>query len=279
LTKPFKINISGFLSTLNAGFRQKIFVSIFASAFLALFSNVSWAWPVGYPGGFWGQGTHDDDQISGSGGMGWINQGIDWVKFSDDIALDTYVEYRYRTRELNRPYYDTQGPAVGMELRIDFLSIGADVYWESLPVLGTSSTNREFYAVWFYEWDFKNKEKGEPGLVSFPGSFWGRLAYDVDGLNGSGAQGFINQGVDWFFLPGGIVTNTYAEYRYRSRTNNNKYYDANGPAVGLEFKKWFLHRGVDYYWERDPILNVSSNRSQFYLTWFYTWDLNNLSSK
>ena len=268
---------SGFLSALFfVALRRKIIVFTFTSAIFALFSGICWAEPVGYSGGIWGQATHDDDQTSGSGGMGWIHQGVDWVKLPGDIVFSTYAEYRYRTREFNRPYYDSQGPAVGMEFKKDFITFGSAVYWEKLPELGTSSANKELYVTWFYEWDFSKENKS--GSFTLPGSSWGNLTYDVDGPNGSGAQGFINQGVDWFFLPGGVVTNMYGEYRHRSRTKNSKYYDAGGPAVGLEFKKWFLHLGVDYYWERDPLLNLSSNRTQFYLTWYYTWDLKGLSS-
>ena len=274
---PLVRRLSGSLSALfSVALRRKIIASAFVSAVFALWPGVGWAEPIGYSGGIWGQGTHDDDLISGSGGMGWIHQGVDWVNLPGEIVFNTYAEYRYRTRKLNRPYYDSQGPAVGMEFKKDFLTIGSDVYWERLPELGRSSTNRELYITWFYEWDFNKENKS--GSFALPGSSWGNLTYDVDGLNGSGAQGFVNQGVDWFTLPGGIVTNTYAEYRHRSRTKNNQYYDAGGPAVGLEFKKWFLHLGVDYYWERDPLLNLSSNRTQFYLTWYYTWDLKDLSS-
>ena len=267
----------GFISTLStAWFLRKIIASAFTITLFALWPGFGWAEPIGYPGGTWGQVTHDDDNISGSGAMGWVNQGIDWVKLPGDVVFDTYVEYRHRTRTLNRKYYDSQGPAVGMEFKKDILSLGAAVYWEKLPELEESTTNRELYAVWFYDWDINRRNK--LGSFALPGSLWGRLAYDVDGLNGSGAQGFINQGVDWFTLPGGIVTNTYAEYRHRSRTKNSQYYDAGGPAVGLEFRKWFLRLGADYYWERIPLLNENSNRVQFYLSWYYTWDLKDLFS-
>lgn len=266
-----------FPARFTAALRWRTAKTILAVAIVCLWPGFGRAEPVGYPGGIWGQVTHDDDQVSGSGGMGWIHQGIDWVSLPGDIMLNTYAEFRYRTRDMNRKYYDSQGPAVGIELRKDFLTVGSAVYWEKLPVLESSSTNRELYVTWYYDWDVNKENKFGP--FAFPGSSWGNLTYDVDGLNGSGAQGFVNQGVDWFTLPGGVVTNTFVEYRHRSRTKNNQYYDAGGPAVGVDFRKWFLHFGANYYWERLPMLNESSNRAQIYLTWYYTWDIKDLFSK
>lgn len=233
----------------------------------------------GLPGSTWGQITYDNDNLTGSGSMGNINQGVDWLTLPGGITLNTFAEYRYRVRAKNKLYYDTHGPALGIELKKSIFQAGFDFYWEYFPELGRTSNNREFFLIGFYDWDLKSSDK--PRLLGlnikgFPGSVWGILTYDVNGLNGSGAQGFVNQGINWGTLPGNIDLITFAEYRYRARTKNQQYYDASGPALGIEFRKSVFSWGIDYYWERFPGLGEASNKVQFYLTWFYDWDLKKL---
>jgi len=114
-------------------------------------------------------------------------------------------------------------------------------------------------------------------IEGYPGSSWGLVSYDVDSLVGSGAMGWVNQGIDWVKLPGGLMLNTFTEFRYRFRTDNAQYYNAYGPAVGLELRKSPFHLGIDYYWERYPELGQNDNKFQFYLTYYFEWDLKNLS--
>ena len=64
-----------------------------------------------------------------------------------------------------------------------------------------------------------------------------------------------------------------AEFRYRLRGGNKTFYNAYGPALGLELRKWSFHLGMDYYWQRFPELDESSNRLRYYLSWYYDWDL------
>lgn len=229
---------------------------------------------VGLPGSTWGQLTHDNGPLSGSGAMGNINQGIDWVKLPGDVTLDTYVEYRWRSRTRNKLYYDAQGPVVGVELKKSYFKLGADYYWERLVELHRTSYDREFYLTWYYWWDLKRADIAWlKGVYGLPGSTWGTLTYDVNGINGSGAMGYVNQGIDWIKLPGDVILNTFVELRHRSRTRNKPYYDAEGPAAGVEFKKSFLRAGADYYWERYPALHQSSERLEYYVSWYYYWDL------
>ena len=118
---------------------------------------------------------------------------------------------------------------------------------------------------------------GASAIEGLPGSSWGLLSYDVDSLVGSGAMGWINQGIDWVKLPGGLMLNTFTEFRYRFRTENAQYYNAFGPAVGIELRKSPFHFGIDYYWERYPELGQNDDKFQFYLTYYYEWDLRNLT--
>ncbi len=228
----------------------------------------------GLPGATWGQVTHSVSGITGSGSMGWVRQGIDWFVLPGDIVFDTYAEYRFRQRSDEKLYYNTHGPVVGVEFRKDFLTVGAEYYRERFSELGETSRNKEVYATWYYDWQLGGERLKELlNVQAFPGSTWGRLYHDTDGITGSGGIGWINQGIDWFTIPGDIVVNTYAEYRYRGRSKQELYYDAQGPAVGLEFRKSYFRLGVSYYWERFPELGERSNTAEYYFNWYYDWDL------
>jgi hypothetical protein len=45
------------------------------------------------------------------------------------------------------------------------------------------------------------------------------------------------------------------------------------PISPHELQRSPLKLGVDYYWERFLELRESSNRVQYYLGWYYEWDL------
>jgi hypothetical protein len=156
-----------------------------------------------------------------------------------------------------------------------------DYYWVRYPKLGERSSDREFYLNGYYSWDLLNKAQGPVpwGIIGLPGAVWGNATYDIKGLTGSSAMGWINQGIDWITLPGGITFNTYAEYRYRARTKEKEFYNAEGPVVGLEFKKAFFRLGMDYYWERFPQLGERSYSLEYYLTWYLDWDLKKVIKK
>ncbi|MBI5814190.1 MAG: hypothetical protein HZB29_01110 [Nitrospinae bacterium] len=242
------------------------------AAMIALFSVPAGAYELeGAPGSMWGFLGYDNDDFSGSAVQGFVNQGIQLVTLPGDIKVVSYAEYRHRSRNKNQDYFDAGGPAVGLELRKGFFNVGVDYYWQRLPVLGVSSNRAQAYVGWFITWD-ANPEK-KLGSLDLPGSSWGLLGYDNDDYSGSGVQGFINQGVTLYKFPGDIPMIAYAEYRHRSRNLNQKYYDSGGPAVGLEFRKSVVSWGVDYYWERLPVLGESSNRAQLYITWYVDWDL------
>lgn len=255
-----------------------LFIALAASLALA---DAAFSFDVkGLPGSTWGQVTHDaDNGLSGTGVMGFVNQGIDWTTLPGDVVFNTYVEYRYRTRTENRTYYDTQGPAVGLEFKKSFFRLGADYYRERLTALHRSSDSKEIYANVYYEWNLRSSVPWLGAAPALPGSVWAQATYDMSGINGSGAMAFVNQGIDWMTLPGGVVLNTFAEYRYRARTENRTYYDAEGPAVGIEFRKSPFRFGVDYYWEKAPMLHVNSNKFQYYVSWYYDWDLKKLYAR
>jgi hypothetical protein len=228
---------------------------------------------VGFPGSTWGQVTHDFDDLVGTGSIAYINQGVDWVVLPGGITLNTYAEFRYRLRTKNDDFYDAYGPDVGLELRRSPFRLGIDYYWQRYPELSQSSDAVQYYLSWYYDWDLMPKGKHLFGLAGFSGSTWGQVTHDVDSLVGTGSIAYINQGVDWVVLPGGITLSTYAEFRYRLRTKNDDFYDAYGPDVGLELRRSPFKLGIDYYWQRYPGLSQSSDAVQLYLTWYYDWDL------
>jgi hypothetical protein len=229
------------------------------------------------PGSTWDQVTYDDDQFIGNGTMGYFNQGVDWVTLPGGITFNTFAEVRYRFRSENRPYYNVYSEAVGLELKKSIFHLGVDYLWERYPELSVYSDKFQYYLTGFYDWDL-NKKKVRY-LKGFPGSTWDQISYDADSFVGAGAMGYINQGVDWLTFPGGITFNTFAEFRYRFRSENKPYYNAYGEALGIEFKKSIFHLGADYYFERFPALSDYSNKFQIYLTLFYDWDLKPKGSK
>ncbi len=235
------------------------------------------------PGSTWGVLTHTNSDVSGDSFQGWINQGIDWTTLPGGITLNTYAEYRYRAQTDNKQYFNAYGPVLGLEFRKWFLKLGTDYYWQTYPAWpgGTQrSDNHEYYLTGYYKWDANKLDSlNSTKIVGLPGSVWFYLTYDAKGLTGSGGQGWINQGIDWFTIPGDITFNTYAEYRYRAQTKQFEYYDAQGPAVGLEFKKSYFKLGADYYWQEYPRWPGGTLRSDYleiYLTWYIDWDLKKL---
>jgi hypothetical protein len=110
-------------------------------------------------------------------------------------------------------------------------------------------------------------------IEGLPGSTWGHAAYEKSDIAGPGIMGYVNQGIDWVTLPGDLTLNTFAELRYRLRQNNKEFFNAYGPALGVELRHSPFRVGVDYYWEQYPELKETSNRLQLYLSWYYDWDL------
>jgi len=227
----------------------------------------------GLPGSTWGTVSHDVDKLVGTGAMGYINQGIDWVKLPGEITFNTFAEFRYRFRNENKQFYNAYSPAVGLEFKRSPFRLGMDYAWERFPGTGEQSNKVQYYLTWYYDWDLKPASPSGLEVEGFPGSTWDTISHDVDSLVGTGAMGYINQGIDWVRLPGAVMFNTFAEFRYRFRGENKEFFNAYSKAVGLEFRRSPFHLGMDYVWERFPALGERSDKLQYYLTWYYDWDL------
>jgi hypothetical protein len=268
--------------TTTHGFRMRFILQSILLCCSLCFVSATASAIEGLPGSTWGNATdsfHGYAPSTGWSEMTWINQGIDWFTLPGGITVNTYGEYRYRHRIQNKQYYDAQGPALGLEFKWTYFRLGTDYYWEKLPSWPGGverSNNREYYLTGYYAWDL-NKATGlnTSKIGGFPGGVWFNATYDAKGLTGSGFMGWINQGIDWATLPGGIVFNTFAEYRFRERTKQFEYYDAQGPAAGITFRKSVFTLGLDYYWETDPELHGDRNYGYYelFLTWYIDWDL------
>lgn len=233
--------------------------------------------PLGYPGGAWGGLSRGFDDTEGAGFQGWTRQGVRWARFGRNLDLNTYAVYNWRVRTLNKTYYDTVGPSLMASLEKGSLSAGADFAWLRYPALPKSFTSYSLFVGWYAAWDI-SKWTGTPSLgshapIALPFSAWGKMSYDLHGVEGSGSQGWVRQGVDWLAFGGGWKLNTYAAYNWRLRTRNKHYYDVSGPSLGAVFKGRYFDIGSEYYWQRFPELRRTAKTFNISLGWYYSWDL------
>jgi len=109
--------------------------------------------------------------------------------------------------------------------------------------------------------------------LGYPGSMWGNFYREFDGLEGTGIQGHVTQGVDWFKLPLGVTCDTFGGYNWRFRTLNKDYFNAHGPEVGMVLKKGPIGVGADFVWLYYPELRRTSRDFAFFADWYETWNI------
>jgi hypothetical protein len=102
----------------------------------------------------------------------------------------------------------------------------------------------------------------------YPGSIWGTAARDLNGIEGYRTLGSLTQGVQWLTLPGAIPVKTYASYRWRIRSQNKTFFDAHGPAVGVEFSKSIFNFGIEHEWQSYPALATHVRAAAIFLNWY-----------
>jgi hypothetical protein len=235
----------------------------------------------GYPGDTWGRVSHELDRNTGTGISFFVNQGIDWAELPGGIMLNTFAEYRYSRRTRDPAYFDAEGEAVGVDLRRSPFHAGVEWFREDQTALNTTQTVTRAYFTWYGDWYKylrRRLEEGEGGLhpISLSGSTWGRVRRELDRTEYTTVQFFINQGVDWFQLPGDITFNTYFEPRFSYRSRDADYYNSLGPAIGMELQRSPFKLGTDYYWEYFTERKVWDRTWRLYLTWYYNWRLEDL---
>ena len=112
--------------------------------------------------------------------------------------------------------------------------------------------------------------------LAYPGSLWGYTYREFNALDGTGIQGSLKQGVDWARLPYGLTFNTFGSYSWRFQTLNNKYFDADGPALGAVLRRGPFEVGLDYNWLDYPRLGQTSQALEFFGDWYDAWELDNV---
>ncbi len=230
----------------------------------------------GLPGHTWGGGAKDVNGMTGTELIFTVNQGIDWVTFPGDITLNTFAEYGYRNRTMENIYFRQRSKTLGVELQKGFLRLGVEYSWEKFPNLHQTDLIKNQYVDWYYDWYKFMRRKLSDSWVkfdSFTGHSYGRLNNDIDNDTGTGISGVVNQGIDWFTLPGDITFNTYAEYRFSFRTKDNYYYNYHSTGVGMVFEKAAFEVGIEYFRQRFTKQNITEKNLEVYVKWYHDWDV------
>lgn len=231
--------------------------------------------PLGYPGSTWGTLSRDFDNIEGYGTLGDVEQGVDWLKLPGNLVFDTFGGYSWRARSQDQRYFNENGPYAGARLTLNDFSFGADYNWERFPVLRQTTDDFELFGTWYWRKSLGRPSWGGRTALAAPFSTWGRMQYALNNnIEGYGSMGWVQQGVDWFKLPGDVTFETFAAYRWRERSKNAQYYDLMGPAVGIDLIRGPVDLDFEYAWRHYPYTTPQYvNTAQIVLTWYLTWNL------
>ena len=108
--------------------------------------------------------------------------------------------------------------------------------------------------------------------LGYPGSAWVNGSHNFDGLEGSGTQGWVRQGVKWF-RSSALDFSTYASYFWRIRSKNNTYYDANGPGLSAAVESGPFSLGLESAEASYPGLRDTSRNTSLSGNWYYGVDV------
>ncbi|MBI5178416.1 MAG: hypothetical protein HZA04_04070 [Nitrospinae bacterium] len=231
----------------------------------------------GWPGYTWGRLAHDLRGKYGDSVNALVNQGIAWTTLPGDVTFETYVEGSFADRNMDINWFNSNGTAEGIRFTKDFVKFGYEASQLTYSVNGEYTELDQLFVTWYYDWySYMKRRRGGEGwpFSALRGSSWGRIRDDLSNQEGVSVATFINQGIDWFTLPGNITFNTFVEYHLAYRTQNPKWFNAHGPAVGFEFRKSAFNLGMDWYWETLTEQQDSTYMYwRCYLQWFFDWDL------
>ncbi len=107
---------------------------------------------LGFPLTTWGRVSHDMSGIEGDGTMGWVAQGVDWLRFRGGTTLTTAAYYKWRLRSQERQFYNVHGPSINVELRGDPFQAGVEYDWRTYPGLDSREKALQLYLNWYYAW-------------------------------------------------------------------------------------------------------------------------------
>ncbi|HVC09173.1 MAG TPA: hypothetical protein VNH15_04465 [Elusimicrobiota bacterium] len=109
--------------------------------------------------------------------------------------------------------------------------------------------------------------------LAYPFSNWGEFLSDFNKVQGGVTQGWVQQGVDWVKLPGGAVFDTFGGYYWMARSDNQTYYNQNGPYAGAMISRGAFSVGGQYYWETFPALRQYVRDPQVFGSWYKVMNL------
>ncbi|MBE0510564.1 MAG: hypothetical protein IBX49_07530 [Gammaproteobacteria bacterium] len=233
---------------------------------------------IALPGSTWGSVDHNlRDQETYVSLL--INQGIDWTVLPGEITVNTFFEYRAIHNDW-QAIYDDDEVVFGAELQRAPFKLGieyAPARWRGTE--GAPSTTNA-YLGWYHSWYHFLRRRGSTSwnpldVDAYDGAVYGRVIHNLD-EDITTARGFVRQGMDWFTADtwaGEITLNTYAAYRYRLRTRDAFWYNAHGPAIGVELNRSPFSLGIDYMRQYNPRRSTAEHRYGIYLTWYYDWNL------
>ncbi|MDE2313135.1 MAG: hypothetical protein KGL04_03045, partial [Elusimicrobia bacterium] len=109
--------------------------------------------------------------------------------------------------------------------------------------------------------------------LAYPFTDWNEFSSDFNKVQGDASMGWVQQGVDWIKLPGGVVFDTFGGYYWMARSDNQTYFNQNGPYAGAMLSRGAFNVGAQYYWETFPVLRQYARDPQLFGTWYKTVDL------
>ncbi len=254
---------------------RKAAVICLATGFLAITPLYSLS-VAGLPGSTWGEVTYDSNHFEGLGSQGYVSQGINWFNLPSGQKFVTYVSGTWRLRSNNRLYYNAWSPSAGAEIQGSFYRAGVEYSDTRYIDLHTTTKKMQAQVIWYKGWTLPTEGNTRIlgiRLRAYPGDTWGEITRTFDKTEGAGTQGHVEQGVTIAMLPGEIPVNAMAKYYWRLRQYNKPYYNAYGPATGIELVKGPFTAGAEYFWQHYPQPSTQNNNAFFYLRWYYEWDL------
>ncbi|MBI4349251.1 MAG: hypothetical protein HY553_20605 [Elusimicrobia bacterium] len=112
----------------------------------------------------------------------------------------------------------------------------------------------------------------------YPGSAWARGSRNFDGIEGTGTQGWVRQGVRWLRF-GRLDLNTYAGYAWRFRTQERLYYNVHGPLISAVLEHGPISAGAEYTQQRYPELRETQSDVSVFGSWYWSLDLRSRASR
>jgi len=125
--------------------------------------SVTLALDNGFPGATWGEfrfqqpTTGQQDAIL----QGWIRQGVDLHRYSEDTRLEAYVTVRYTWDSQQNTWYNDIAPGVGIALDTYLgkhfpVTWGVEYLWDRYFVSPHTAQEVVLYMNWYGWWDLKN---------------------------------------------------------------------------------------------------------------------------